>query len=242
MNYSESPVADPAGGRAERARRADRQREHRATRPRRPLVIAIVVAVACVVCIGGAFAISHRKPADDAETSPMTQDANAVTGDQQAQQGQDGVSAEPTDAQTGQLGDETDLFVTPDDNNGITAGGIGVTLESAKLSRDEGGHGWVTARFRLANPGNDSITLGDNGLELLVSQGDAPLAWDSSCLKDWNGTKLDAGDAKEIDMRFALADAKAPLTLTVTRNGSVMGWTVAVADAASGITPLGVSA
>lgn len=242
MNYSESPVSDPIGGRAEKARRADRRREHRMAKPRRPLVIAIVVAVACVVGIGGAFALSHRAPSDDAETSPMTQDAGAVTGDKQAQQGQDGVTAEPAGAETGQLGDATDLTVTADDGNGITAGGIGVTLESAQLSRDEGGHGWVTARFRLANPGNDSITLGDGGLELLASQGDLPLAWDSSCLKDWNGTTLDAGGAKEVEMRFALADAKEPLTLSVTRDGSVMGWTVAVEGAADGITPLGVSA
>lgn len=239
MNYSETPVTDPKQGQAEKARKDDRARERRLSRS---VIIVIIVALVAACGAGAWIAIDGHGPARGTDDAVQAQDANAATGTDEASQNQDGVDSTPAGSETGSLGAATDLAVTADKDNGLTAGGIGATVESATLAKDQGGHGWVTVRFRLANPGSDPITLGDGGLELLASQGDAPLAWDSSCLKAWKETTLDGGGAKEVDMRFALASDTDPLTLAVTRSGATMGWTVDVADAASGIVPLGVSA
>ena len=243
MNYSSNvPPERPTKPSEEAIEASDGDFSVRTPRRRNVRSVIVVIAIAVVAACGvgyGAFRLYHAH--DDAqETVQSGKDGSAAaTVDDKAK-----ASSAPVSIARGKLGDAIDLAAEADDGNGMSAGGLGVTVKSVSLAADDAGRGWLDVEMTVTNAGTKDVSLGSDGLELLASQGDYPMAWDSGDLETWESTKLGPGEAKDLSMHLALSSTTEPVTLAVSRDDSVLGWTVDVAGAAKklGVAEVHVSA
>jgi len=243
MNYSSNvPPERPTKPSDKAIKASDGDFSVRTPRRRnvRSVIVVIAIAVAAACGIGyGAFRLAGGST-DGQETAQAGKDGSAeATVDGKAK-----ASSAPVSIARGKLGDAIDLEAVADDGNGMSAGGLGVTVKSVSLAADDAGRGWLDVEMTVTNAGTKDVALGSDGLELLASQGDYPMAWDSGDLETWESTKLGPGEAKDLSMHLALSSTTEPVTLAVSRDDSVLGWTVDVSGAAKqlGVAEVHVSA
>lgn len=200
--------------------------------PSRHRTIVIAIICVCVVAIAIAIAVGVSRAMSPVATSSDegADGTMAAIVDDEASSDANPLVSEVTD-----LGDETELTVTPDDANALGIANVGASLDSATLALDSSSHAWVTLTVTVSNPSVDQGITVANDLALLVGQGDQALVWDADLLRSWRAMEVPAASSNTASVRVALADPTEPLVVTLAHGDAVMGWTVDVAAATEGI-------